>query len=116
MNLCTTALIKTKMGRILYCGYFDQTDRNKQQYFQVNAFLIVAKSFLSSSPLLQCQMNECTIVHVVISQRVGILDENALIKENILVRHIARLKDRFRYAWKPSLPRTATSVSRRACP
>lgn len=35
-------------------------------------------SLLSSTSLLQCQMNDRTVAHVVVSQRVGILDENTL--------------------------------------
>lgn len=37
-------------------------------------------SFLSSTSLLQCQVNDRTVVHVVISQGVGILDKNTLKK------------------------------------
>lgn len=46
-------------------------------------FSLLRRSFLSSSSLLQSQVDDCAIVHVVVSQRVGILDENALIKKEI---------------------------------
>lgn len=35
-------------------------------------------SLLPSTSLLQCQVNDRTVAHVVISQGVGILNENAL--------------------------------------
>lgn len=35
-------------------------------------------SLLSSTSLLQCQVNDGSVVHVVISQGIGILDKNAL--------------------------------------
>lgn len=56
--------------------------RDEQQHIGVK-LLSLQGSLLSSSSLLQCQVNDCTIVHVVISQRVGILDENALITKDI---------------------------------
>lgn len=41
-------------------------------------YFLLHGSLLSSTSLLQCQVNHCAIAHVVISQGVGIFNEHAL--------------------------------------
>lgn len=83
-------------------------------------------SLLSSTSLLQCQMNDRTVAHVVVSQRVGILDENTLKrnqkKQNnnkLINQHFILINaDEIRHsnkAMSKSLPHTATSVFLPAC-
>lgn len=86
-------------------------------------------SLLSSTSLLQCQMNDRTVAHVVVSQRVGILDENTLkrnkkkqnnINNNKLInQHFILINaDEIRHSNKAMskfLPHTATFVFLPAC-
>lgn len=104
-----------KQTKIMKSCHLTKTKKRIELTWHQEKILIFLQrgSFLPSTSLLQCQVNDRTIVHVVIGQGVGILDKNTLKKRSTEHYSIIQLTNKAQIKSsqkKNHVPHTVTSV------